>query len=321
MGQGSSPEQVKKLIESVDYDKTGEIEWPKFLLIMRKFYPNKLQDFEKKWYGPAQKFTEFSREDIGVFIETFRAYDLDGSGAISVAELDFSFKAMGQGVSKEQLENIIATYDVDRSGEIDWPEFLQIMSDLYKGVALGAKKETKPMAAQPSKPAQPMAAQPSKPAQPMAAQPSKPAPAPVAATPKPAQPVTQSAAFAPVKATSSPNTQPKMQVGAQRGNPKCVACDKTVYPIEAISAIDKVWHKGCFRCESEECNIALTLKTFTAVGGQVFCAKHVPKLKPTQVTNSMVLQSAQAAPKVSKAQGIQKNMRTTFGAGELEQQK
>jgi hypothetical protein len=305
----------------VDYDKSGEIEWPEFLLIMRKFYPNKLQDFEKKWYGPAQKFTEFSREDITVFIETFRTYDLDGSGSISVPELDFSFKAMGQGVSKDQLANIIETYDVDRSGEIDWPEFLQIMSDLYKGVALGAKAESKPMAAQPSKP---MAAQPSKPAQPMAAQPSKPAQTVPAAAPKPAQPMqtpqpAQPATFAPVKATSSPNVQPKMQVGAQRGNPKCAACDKTVYPIESISAIDKVWHKGCFRCESEGCNLTLTLKTFTAVGGQVFCAKHVPKTKPTQVTDSMVYQSHKAAPKVSKAQGVQKNMRTTFGAGEMEQ--
>jgi len=307
----------------VDYDKSGEIEWPEFLAIMRKFYPNKLQDFEKKWYGPAQKFAEFSRDDIGVFIETFRNYDLDGSGAISVAELDFSFKAMGQGVSKEQLANIIATYDVDNSGEIDWPEFLQIMSDLYNGIALGAKKAAaKPMpaqtkAAQPM-PAQPMPAQP-KPAQPMAAQPKQTAmpsqPAPTA-TVKPAQPMPTS--FAPVKTTSSPTAQPKMQVGAQRGSPKCAACDKTVYPIESISAVDKTWHKACFRCEAEGCNLTLTLKSFTAVGGQVFCAKHVPKTKPTQIADSMVLKSAQSAPKVSKAQGIQKNMRTTFGADEME---
>jgi len=301
----------------VDTDHSGEIEWPEYLTIMRKFYPQKLQEFEKKWYGPAQKFTEFSREDIGVFAESFRTYDLDGSGAISTDELRFAFAAMGQGISEEQLQKVIHTYDADNSGEIDWPEFLEIMSDMYKGVSLNERANKKQEQAKPAMaPAMAPAAAPAKPMTAPVTTPTKTTPAPAAAAP------TKPAAFTPAvaKPVTAP-ASPKVQVGGQRtANPTCSACGKTVYPIEAISAADRTWHKGCFKCEAEEgCNLSLTLKTFTAVAGKVYCSKHVPKNKPTQVsaTGNMVLQSAMSAPKLQKAAGIQKNMRTTFGSDDM----
>eukprot|EP01095_Lingulamoeba_sp_RSL-Kostka_P012191 TRINITY_DN4782_c0_g1_i1.p1 TRINITY_DN4782_c0_g1~~TRINITY_DN4782_c0_g1_i1.p1 ORF type:complete len:213 (-),score=82.92 TRINITY_DN4782_c0_g1_i1:134-772(-) len=83
-------------------------------------------------------------------------------------------------------------------------------------------------------------------------------------------------------------------------NPKCVICAKTVYPMEAITAIGKTWHKPCFKCQGEGCGIRLTLKSYTGVGGKVYCKKCVPKDKPTSLTvnQSMSMSNAINAPKV-----------------------
>jgi len=300
------PEEVKKLQALVG---TDQIQWPQFLQVLRHLYPNKLQEFEANFYGPAKKFPQFSRDDITAFIEGFRAYDLDGSGAISSKELELVFKALGQGSTKEIVEALLEAYDADGSGEIEWPEFLQIMADMYSGVTLETKAEekapTKPAPAQPTQPSQPV---------------SQPATKTVAAQPA-SQPATKSSGFQP--AVKPVQTTPKVQAGAQRGNSTCTACGKTVYPIESLSAADRIWHKGCFKCEAEGCNISLTLKTFTVVKGTVFCSKHVPKEKPTAVTagGTIVSANALAAPKVAKQLGTQKNMRTTFGAGELPEKK
>lgn len=87
-------------------------------------------------------------------------------------------------------------------------------------------------------------------------------------------------------------------------NPKCDTCGKTVYPLEAISDQGKTWHKFCFKCQGVEgdaaCGLKLTLKTYTGVGGKIFCPKHTPKDKPTSVTvdGSLSLSNAKNAPKV-----------------------
>jgi len=300
MGQGSSPEQVQAIIHQVDSDHSGEIEWPEFLQIMRNFYPNKLQEFEEEFYGPAKSFTQFSREDVAVFIEAFRLYDLDGSGSIDTNELGIALKSMGQGATEQDVKHIVAKFDANGSGEIDWPEFLAIMADLYEGKDL--------MAAAPK-------AKVSEPQQAAKGAPVTSAPKEVA---KPAEQKFQTAAA--VKRTQSQEpSSPKLQVGAQRGNPKCELCGKTVYPIEAVSSSDRTWHKGCFKCEAEGCQITLTLKTFNPVGGKIFCSKHTSKSKPTSVTveGSMQAMAATSVPKLSKAQGIKKDARMTFGPGEL----
>eukprot|EP00123_Amoebidium_parasiticum_P001566 comp12689_c0_seq1/m.7781 comp12689_c0_seq1/g.7781 ORF comp12689_c0_seq1/g.7781 comp12689_c0_seq1/m.7781 type:complete len:134 (-) comp12689_c0_seq1:495-896(-) len=84
---------------------------------------------------------------------------------------------------------------------------------------------------------------------------------------------------------------------------KCVKCTKTVYQTEKVDAAGGVFHKMCFRCNEPTCNISLTLQTFQAFEGQVYCNKHVPKPKATQVTDAVSLQTAMAAPR-RKSEGL-----------------
>jgi hypothetical protein len=55
-------------------------------------------------------------------------------------------------------------------------------------------------------------------------------------------------------------------------NPKCALCGKTVYVTEKLDCLNKVWHKGCFRCTT--CNQVLNLKTYQSIGGKPYCRVH-----------------------------------------------
>jgi len=315
MGQPSTEKDAERYVTLVDREKTGHVDWHGFLQIQRLFYPEKRKQFEENYYGIAKKYPGFTREEISIFIEAFQEFDIDGSGTISADELAAVFAYMGQGSDPSMIQQILDTYDTDRSGDIDWSEYLDIMKDGYKArgrdvekgaaasPAIKEKVQHSPSQAKKEVPAQPV---------------KQTTTAPVQVAPKQPTPAQQpQSGFQPAK-PAQPQTKAPV-VGAQRGN-LCSSCGKTVYPIEAVSASDKTWHKGCFRCEQEGCNLSLTLKTFTASAGKVYCSKHVPKEKPTAVTadGTLVGANALSAPKVQKAAGIQKNARMTFGADELQ---
>ncbi|XP_033111031.1 LIM and SH3 domain protein 1-like [Anneissia japonica] len=67
-------------------------------------------------------------------------------------------------------------------------------------------------------------------------------------------------------------------------NPPCARCNKTVYPMEKMSVLDKVWHKGCFQCET--CGLKLTLKTYKGYSKKPYCNTHYPTTKFTQVADT-----------------------------------
>ena len=76
---------------------------------------------------------------------------------------------------------------------------------------------------------------------------------------------------------------------------KCAACNKTDYPLESVTALDKVYHKGCFKCSV--CNTAVNIKNFKGVEGKIYCATHTPKPTSTAVADSLAVKQALNAPK------------------------
>ncbi|XP_046984409.1 LIM and SH3 domain protein F42H10.3-like isoform X2 [Schistocerca americana] len=67
-------------------------------------------------------------------------------------------------------------------------------------------------------------------------------------------------------------------------NKKCARCEKTVYPIEELKCLDKVWHKLCFKCQV--CNMTLSMKTYKGFNKQPYCEAHVPKAKATTMAET-----------------------------------
>ncbi|XP_051932119.1 LIM domain and actin-binding protein 1-like isoform X1 [Hippocampus zosterae] len=56
----------------------------------------------------------------------------------------------------------------------------------------------------------------------------------------------------------------------------CVACQKTVYPLERLAALQHIYHKSCFRCV--HCSTKLSLGNFASLHGNVYCKPHFSQL-------------------------------------------
>ncbi|XP_014220038.1 LIM and SH3 domain protein Lasp [Copidosoma floridanum] len=59
----------------------------------------------------------------------------------------------------------------------------------------------------------------------------------------------------------------------------CARCEKTVYPIEELKCLDKIWHKQCFKCQG--CGMTLNMRTYKGFNKQPYCGAHIPKAKAT----------------------------------------
>lgn len=67
-------------------------------------------------------------------------------------------------------------------------------------------------------------------------------------------------------------------------NPLCARCNKPVYPTERLNCLDKVWHKGCFKCEV--CGMTLTMKNYKGYMKKPYCNAHYPTTKFTAVADT-----------------------------------
>ncbi|XP_040583528.1 LIM and SH3 domain protein F42H10.3 isoform X2 [Lepeophtheirus salmonis] len=65
---------------------------------------------------------------------------------------------------------------------------------------------------------------------------------------------------------------------------KCAKCEKTVYPIEEVKCLEKVWHKACFKCQT--CNMTLSMKNYKGFEKLPYCNAHIPKAKATIVADT-----------------------------------
>ncbi|MFQ6640487.1 hypothetical protein Gotur_014442 [Gossypium turneri] len=62
-------------------------------------------------------------------------------------------------------------------------------------------------------------------------------------------------------------------IGTQQ---KCKACEKTVYPVELLSADGVPYHKSCFK--SSHCKGTLKLGTYSSMEGVLYCKPRFEQL-------------------------------------------
>ena len=55
---------------------------------------------------------------------------------------------------------------------------------------------------------------------------------------------------------------------------KCAICNRTAYDIESFAVIEKVFHKGCFKCAV--CKQSLNMKNYKSYEGKIYCQNHCP---------------------------------------------
>jgi calmodulin len=76
----------------------------------------------------AQKHPHLSAEELAEFREIFNLVDLDKGGTISKDELKQLMHTLGLRPSQEELNAMVDEIDADGNGEIDFDEFVTVMS-------------------------------------------------------------------------------------------------------------------------------------------------------------------------------------------------
>lgn len=57
---------------------------------------------------------------------------------------------------------------------------------------------------------------------------------------------------------------------------KCMACEKTVYLVDKLTADSRIYHKACFRCH--HCRGTLKLGNYNSFEGVLYCRPHFDQL-------------------------------------------
>nr|VDD12851.1 unnamed protein product [Brassica rapa] len=105
LGQNPTEAELQDMINEVDADGNGTIDFPEFLNLMAK----KMKDTD-------------SEEELK---EAFRVFDKDQNGFISAAELRHVMTNLGEKLTDEEVEEMVREADVDGDGQINCEEFCQ----------------------------------------------------------------------------------------------------------------------------------------------------------------------------------------------------
>jgi centrin-3 len=115
MGFEVTDDEATSMVEAVmetsgeNYD--GRITYSTFLEIIKQFTAK--------------------RDPIAHLMKAFNLFDSDGTGKISVHNIENVAKKLGERLSQNEIEALISEFDRDQDGYIDRQEFLYIMQQIH----------------------------------------------------------------------------------------------------------------------------------------------------------------------------------------------
>jgi len=107
LGQNPTDAEVQDMINEVDVDGSGAMEFPEFCVMMFK----KMQESN-------------TEEEVR---EAYRVFDKDRDGFISASELRMIFAALPERLSAQEIEEMLEAADEDGSGRFEYDEFRQML--------------------------------------------------------------------------------------------------------------------------------------------------------------------------------------------------
>ncbi|ORX73619.1 calmodulin [Linderina pennispora] len=108
VGQKPTEAELQDMINEVDKDGNGTIDFAEFLSLM------------------ARQATSSNDEEAEIR-EAFRVFDKNGDGVISASELRHVMTSLGEKLTDEEVEEMIREADVDGDGQINYEEFCKMM--------------------------------------------------------------------------------------------------------------------------------------------------------------------------------------------------
>ncbi|CAF3805544.1 unnamed protein product [Adineta steineri] len=113
LGQNPTEAELQDMINEVDADGNGTIDFPEFLTMMAR----KMKDTD-------------SEEEIR---EAFRVFDKDGNGFISAAELRHVMTNLGEKLTDEEVDEMIREADIDGDGQFSLKDDPIMQTYIEKG--------------------------------------------------------------------------------------------------------------------------------------------------------------------------------------------
>jgi Ca2+-binding EF-hand superfamily protein len=111
MGQPFNKQILDEMIEEVDEDKSGCLEFEEFIILAAKFI--------------VEEDEEALQKELK---EAFRLYDKEGNGYIPTSCLKEILRELDDQLSDSDLDGMIAEIDQDGSGTVDFDEFMEMMT-------------------------------------------------------------------------------------------------------------------------------------------------------------------------------------------------
>merc|ERR1712045_828541 len=111
MGMHVSCHALQEIVDEIDEDGSGELEFPEFIQLAAKFLIEEDEE-QMKWE----------------LREAFRIYDKQGNGYITVEVLKEILREIDGSLSDYEVEQIVEEVDEDASGTVDFDEFMAMMT-------------------------------------------------------------------------------------------------------------------------------------------------------------------------------------------------
>jgi len=111
MGQPFNKQILEEMIEEVDEDKSGRLEFEEFIILAAKFI--------------VEEDEEALQKELK---EAFRLYDKEGNGFIPTSCLKEILRELDDQLSNADLDGMIQEIDTDGSGTVDFDEFMEMMT-------------------------------------------------------------------------------------------------------------------------------------------------------------------------------------------------
>ena len=107
MGRTLEEDDEQNFLQAADPENTGKISKDNFLTTVEALY-------------------SLSKDNVNELMEAFKMYDINNTGKISAKNLKKILIKIGQGFSEEEADDVIKYINVDKEGNIDYADFIQV---------------------------------------------------------------------------------------------------------------------------------------------------------------------------------------------------